>query len=140
MQNVVNDKRMTNNKHLFLYLSLIVGFIILFMASKDAFSAVGTGGALPYEGWLTKLRNSATGPVAFTFGLVGIVVAGSILIFGGELNAFFRTFIFVILVMALLVTANNIMTGLFGGAVVAVDEVGIHYATLTDASLTTRNT
>jgi hypothetical protein len=36
-----------------------------------------------------------------------------ILIFGGELNAFFRTLIFIVLVMALLVGANNVMTNLF---------------------------
>jgi type IV secretion system protein VirB2 len=48
-------------------------------------------------------------------------VAGGILIFGGELNAFFRTLIFIVLVMALLVGANNIMTNLFQGAVIPVD-------------------
>jgi type IV secretion system protein TrbC len=48
------------------------------------------------------------------------VVAGGVLIFGGELNAFFRTMIFLVLVMALLVGAQNIMSGLFGrGAVIA---------------------
>jgi len=52
------------------------------------------------------------------------------LIFGGELNAFFRTFIFVVLVMALLVTANTVMTGLFGGAVVAANEAEISYAAI----------
>jgi type IV secretion system protein VirB2 len=53
-----------------------------------------------------------------TLSIVGIVVAGGILIFGGELNAFFRTLIFIVLVMALLVGANNIMTNLFQGAVI----------------------
>jgi len=65
-----------------------------------------------------SLRNSVTGPVAFTLSIVGIVVAGGILIFGGELNAFFRTLIFIVLVMALLIGAQNIMTNLFGGAVI----------------------
>ena len=58
-------------------------------------------------------------PVAFTLSIVGIVVAGGILIFGGELNAFFRTLIFIVLVMALLIGAQNIMTNLFGGAVIS---------------------
>jgi type IV secretion system protein VirB2 len=49
------------------------------------------------------------------------VVAGGILIFGGELNAFFRTMIFIVLVMALLVGANNIMTNLFQGAVIPAE-------------------
>ncbi len=69
---------------------------------------VGTGGGLPYETWLTSLQNSATGPVAFTLSIIGIVVAGGVLIFGGDLNGFFRTLIFIVLVMALLVGAQNI--------------------------------
>ncbi len=69
---------------------------------------------------MTSLTNSVTGPVAFTLSIVGIVVAGGVLIFGGELNAFFRTMIFLILVMAFLVGAQNIMSTLFGrGAVIA---------------------
>ncbi len=69
---------------------------------------------MPYESWLNNLRASATGPVAFAFGIIGIVVAGGILIFGGDLNGFFRTMFVIVLVMALLVTANNIMSDLFG--------------------------
>ena len=91
---------------------------VLLFSTDNAQAAVGAGGALPYETWLVNLRNSVTGPVAFTLSIVGIVVAGGILIFGGELNAFFRTLIFIVLVMALLVGANNIMTNLFQGAVI----------------------
>lgn len=90
------------------------------LAPSMAFASEGTGGSLPYEGWLTNLRNSVTGPVAFTLSLIGIVVAGGILIFGGELNAFFRTLIFIVLVMALLVGAQNMMSTFFGrGALIA---------------------
>ena len=91
---------------------------VLLFSTDNAQAAVGAGGSLPYETWLVNLRNSVTGPVAFTLSIVGIVVAGGILIFGGELNAFFRTLIFIVLVMALLVGANNIMTNLFQGAVI----------------------
>ena len=96
---------------------LLAVFILL---PVHAIASTGTGGSLPYEPWLTSLANSVTGPVAFTLSVVGIVVAGGVLIFGGELNAFFRTMIFLVLVMALLVGAQNIMSGLFGrGAVIA---------------------
>lgn len=84
------------------------------LASQSAEATVGAGGNLPYETWLTSLRNSVTGPVAFTLSLVGIVVTGGVLIFGGELNAFFRSIIFLVLVMALIVGANNLLTNLFG--------------------------
>ncbi|MDH5378829.1 MAG: TrbC/VirB2 family protein [Gammaproteobacteria bacterium] len=101
----------------FCFFSIIILSVLLLLADNVQ-AAVGAGGALPYESWLVNLRNSVTGPVAFTLSIVGIVVAGGILIFGGELNAFFRTLIFIILVMALLVGANNIMTNLFQGAVI----------------------
>ncbi len=100
---------------------LFLIFLSLLLLTNHALAAVGAGGALPYESWLVNLRNSVTGPVAFTLSIVGIVVAGGILIFGGELNAFFRTLIFIVLVMALLVGANNIMTNLFQGAVIPVN-------------------
>ena len=101
-------------------LGLFTGLLLIGLMPADAMASVGTGGSLPYESWLTNLRNSVTGPVAFTLSLVGIVVAGGVLIFGGELNAFFRTLIFIVLIMALLVGAQNMMSTFFGrGAVLA---------------------
>jgi type IV secretion system protein VirB2 len=98
--------------------------MLITLLPTTAFASAATGGSLPYETWLTSLRNSATGPVAFTFSLVGIVVAGGVLIFGGELNSFFRTLIFIVLVMALLIGANNMMSNFFGqGAEVTSDTV-----------------
>ncbi|SOD22689.1 type IV secretion system protein VirB2 [Nitrosomonas ureae] len=99
--------------------ALILLALFLLLVPELVLASVGGGGALPYETWLVSLRNSVTGPVAFTLSIVGIVVAGGILIFGGELNAFFRTLIFIVLVMALLIGAQNIMTNLFGGAVIS---------------------
>ncbi|MCW5222894.1 conjugal transfer system pilin TrbC [Verminephrobacter aporrectodeae] len=101
-------------------LALLALLAFLVLAPHPAFAAEGTGGALPYESWLTNLRNSATGPVAFTLSIIGIVVAGGVLIFGGELNGFFRSLIFIVLVMALLVGAQNMMGTFFGrGAEIA---------------------
>ncbi|HEX8884690.1 MAG TPA: conjugal transfer system pilin TrbC [Noviherbaspirillum sp.] len=92
----------------------------LLLAPHLAIASEGTGGALPYESWLTNLRNSVTGPVAFALSIIGIVIAGGVLIFGGDLNAFFRTLVFIVLVMALLVGAQNMMGTLFGrGAEIA---------------------
>jgi type IV secretion system protein VirB2 len=78
-------------------------------------SFAGQAGGLPYEAWLTKVQQSMTGPVAYGVSLIGIIGAGGVLIFGGELNAFLRTIVFIVLVMALLIGANALMTGLFGG-------------------------
>ena len=95
---------------LFAMMVLIVG--------NNAYAGTATGGSLPYESWLTSLRDSVTGPVAFTLSIIGIVVAGGVLIFGGDLHGFFRTLIFLVLVMAFLVGAQNMMTTFFGNAAV----------------------
>lgn len=110
----------------------LLAFVIL--SPHDAFASVGTGGSLPYESWLTNLQNSVTGPYAFACSLIGIVVAGSVLIFGGDLNGFFRTMVFIVLVMALLVGAQNVMSTFFGrGAEIA----SIGSAVIVDANSTT---
>lgn len=100
------------------YLGVLI--FLLFFMPHPAIAAQGQGGGLPYESWLTNLRNSVTGPVAFSLAIIGIVIAGGVLIFGGELNAFFRTLIFIVLVMALIVGAQNMLSTFFGrGAEIA---------------------
>jgi len=96
---------------------LVIGMVL---SAGSAHAGTTGGGGLPYESWLTTLQHSVTGPVAFVLSIVGIVVAGGVLIFGGDINGFFRTLIYVILVMSLLVGAENMMTTFFGqGAVVS---------------------
>ena len=108
-----------------LQILIIVAFTFAF--ASYAHASASAGGGLPYEAWLTKLQQSMTGPVAFSVSLIGIVGAGGVLIFGGELNAFLRTLVFIVLVMALLVGANTMMSGIFGtGAVVYQSVPVIH--------------
>jgi type IV secretion system protein VirB2 len=102
------------------YLLLALLFAYLLLVPGHAYASEGTGGSLPYESWLANLRNSVTGPVAFALSLVGLVVSGGTLILGGDLNGFFRTLMFVVLTMALLVGAQNMMSSFFGrGAEIA---------------------
>lgn len=107
-----------------LIFSTVVLLAFILLVPHHAFASEGTGGSLPYEPWLANLRNSVTGPVAFALAMVGMVVAGGVLIFGGDLNGFFRTMIFVVLVMSLLVGAQNVLSVFFGrGAeIAALDE------------------
>lgn len=90
-------------------------FIMLcaFMLPHDAYAAGTAGGGLPYESALTRLRASITGPVAFTLSLIGIVGAAGALIFGGELTGFLRMMVFLVLLIAILVGAQNVLTTLF---------------------------
>jgi type IV secretory pathway VirB2 component (pilin) len=105
----------------FFYVAAALLLGALLVTPHLALASEGTGGSLPYESWLTSLRNSVTGPVAFALSIIGIVIAGGVLIFGGDLNAFFRTLVFIVLVMALLVGAQNMMGTLFGrGAEIAL--------------------
>jgi len=90
--------------------------IMLLVVGNNAYAGTATGGALPYESWLTSLQSSVTGPVAFALSIIGIVIAGGVLIFGGDISGFFRTLIFIVLVMALLIGAQNMMSGFFGNA------------------------
>ena len=104
------------------------GLAVLFLAlwvllPEVALASEGVGGTLPYESWLINLRNSVTGPVAFSLSMIGIVVAGGVLVMGGDLSGFFRTLIFIVLVLALLVGAQNMMSNFFGrGAEIALLE------------------
>lgn len=86
-----------------------------------AYASASSGGGLPYESWLATLRQSVTGPIAFSVSIISLVGAGSMLIFGGaDMNGFLRTMIYIVLVMALLVGAQNLMSSFFGqGAVIA---------------------
>jgi type IV secretory pathway VirB2 component (pilin) len=102
------------NRSTSLGVAALLAVTALALMPQHAHAAVGAGGGLPYEDWLTQLRASVTGPVAFSLSLMGIVVSGGVLIFGGELNAFFRSMVFLVLVMALLVAAQNMMGGFFG--------------------------
>jgi type IV secretion system protein VirB2 len=118
-----------NNKAV-IYSGLLVILALFLLAPLPAFASEGTGGSLPYEGWLTNLRNSVTGPVAFALSIIGIVVAGGVLIFGGDLNGFFRTLIFLVLVMAFLVGAQNVMSSFFGrGAEITMQDTATYIST-----------
>lgn len=104
--------------------TLVVGLV--FVSVDTAHASSGGGGGLPYESALSKLQQSATGPVAFSASIMGIVAAGVMLIFGGDVSGFFRTMVLLVLVIGVLVSSVNVLQTLFGqGATIAfsTDEV-----------------
>lgn len=114
---MINHKRTINPVFLLAFTFIAV---LLLMAPDLSFASEGTGGGLPYEQPLSQLRNSVTGPVAFTLSLIGIIVAFGVLIFGGEISGFFKTIVFIVLLVATLVGAQNLMSQFFGrGAEIA---------------------
>lgn len=116
------------NHQVMFYFGLALLLVLMLLASQHAFASEGGGGGLPYEGPLNKLRHSVTGPFAFVTSLIGIVIAGAALIFGGDMNGFFRTLVFLILVISVVVGASNLMTTMFG--------VGAEIVALVDSSIT----
>ena len=101
-----------------LYLSLIIISAALICVSTDVFATITTGTA--FDSPLAKLRTVFTGPIAYTAALLGIVVAGAMLVFGGEIGDFAKRLIMLVLVIAIIVLANNVLLQFFGasGAVV----------------------
>jgi type IV secretion system protein VirB2 len=91
----------------------------LILMPDAALASSSSSGSLPWESPLKTVSDSLTGPVAYAISLIGVVVTGAMLIFGGEINEFARRIIMLVLVIALLVSATNIMSSLFNsGAIV----------------------
>lgn len=96
------------------FLLMAFAIVVLFMWPHAAWASE-SGGGLPYESYLTNIRQSATGPIAYAFAVVGIVVAGGALVMGGDLNGFARALLLLVLVASLLVGANAVLSSISGG-------------------------
>jgi type IV secretion system protein VirB2 len=93
--------------------------IVCCIAPGSAEASTG-GGSLPWETPLEAIRDSVTGPVAYAISLMGIVVAGAMLVWGGEIGDFVRRIIMLTLAISLIVFSANSLATLFSvsGAVI----------------------
>lgn len=99
------------NNRLFILLSVLFVSVVL----EPSLASAGTGGGLPYESWLTNLRQSVSGPVAYAVAIIGMVGAGLTLIFGNaDMNGFLRTVVWMVLIMSFIIGANSFLAGFFG--------------------------
>lgn len=88
-------------------------YLMLFFIFGAVFAfASTTGGGLPWESPLQTIKASITGPVAFTLSILAIVACGIGLVWGGEMTTFVKTLVYIVLVIALVVGATNVM-GIF---------------------------
>lgn len=78
------------------------------------FAQASTSSGMPWEDPLSKVVNSITGPVAFGVSVLGVVVAGMALAFGGQLDGFIQKIAILSLVIALIVFATNVLSSVFG--------------------------
>jgi type IV secretory pathway VirB2 component (pilin) len=69
--------------------------------------------ALPWEGPLTQLQTSLTGPVAKAIGVIALAVSGGMLAFGGELSDFTKRIMMVVLALSVMLMADQFMS-MFG--------------------------
>jgi type IV secretion system protein VirB2 len=62
---------------------------------------------------LQVLQQSLSGPVALAIGIIAFCLAGAVLIFNGELSDFAKRGCYLVLVLAVLLTANTLVGVLF---------------------------
>ena len=88
----------------------------LTIASVGAFAAE-TGTNLPWEGPLTTLVTSLTGPVAYAISVVAIVALGATLAFaGGEMGETMKRLLHVGIAVCCVVFAAQVMSSFIGQA------------------------
>ena len=97
--------------------TLRVALMVAFMAAagfSGAFAAE-TGTNLPWEGPLTTLVTSLTGPVAYAISVIAIVALGATLAFrGGEMGETMRHLLQAGIAVCLVVFAAQVMTSFIG--------------------------
>ena len=98
---------------------LLLSGLMVVLSVHHAYAS-STGGGLPWDTPLQTFENDIKGPVAFAISLLGIVVCGALLIWGGEISEFVRRAVMLVLVIALLVLATNVLSTLFATATVVV--------------------
>lgn len=117
----MTESTMAKTQRYLTIVALVVFFAIFMTVMDIALASTVAKSGTSFDQPLTILRGLFTGPIALTLSFLGIVVAGGMLVFGGELGQFTKTFLMVILAIALIATAGQLLEGLFGlgGATVA---------------------
>jgi type IV secretion system protein TrbC len=97
-----------------LRVALMLGFALA--AGSGAFAAEN-GNNLPWEGPLTTLVTSLTGPVAYAISVIAIVALGATLAFaGGEMGETMKRLLHVGIAVCCVVFAAQVMTSFIGQA------------------------
>ncbi len=90
----------------------VLGVFTLF--PEQALATTTGGAGLPWEAPLQTLADSLSGPVALSISLLGIIVAGAVLIWGGEITHWVRSLVFLVMVISILAFAGPLLSSLFG--------------------------
>nr|WP_254613285.1 TrbC/VirB2 family protein [Lelliottia aquatilis] len=95
-------------------LNILFNVLLFVSLSLPGMSFASSSSGMPWEGPLTKVVDSITGPVAFGISVLAIAVAGLSLAFGGQLDGFVHKLAIIALVVSLIVFAVNVLSAVFG--------------------------
>lgn len=93
---------------------LVTQIIFVVFSLFPTLAQASSSSGMPWEDPLSKIVDSVTGPIAFGISVLGVVVAGLALVFGGQLDGFIQKIAVLALVISLIVLATNVMSSLFG--------------------------
>lgn len=84
--------------------------------------------SMPWDTGITNIQESLTGPVATGISLIGLIAAGAMLVFGGEISVFLKQLIYLVLAISLILCGNSFITNVMGhktstGATIAYVQV-----------------
>ncbi|MCT2388855.1 TrbC/VirB2 family protein [Erwinia pyrifoliae] len=95
---------------------LILGLMAILMFCPGLAHAASTETGLEWEGPMTTFRNSITGPIAYSISILALVASLATLLWGGELTDFTRKFVVLILVIAAIMFAVQLLASLWGAS------------------------
>lgn len=94
-------------------LSTIRALALISASSLLAQSASASDQALPWEAPLDQLVQSFSGPIAIAISIIGITVAGLLLVFRGEMGDFGRRMVMIVLAVSLIAGATSVFNTFF---------------------------
>lgn len=84
--------------------------LVAFLVCSSANAS--TTSSLPWDGPLTTLQNSLTGPVATAISVIAFLAAGAALVFGEELGGIAKKALYVVLGVSFMVMGNKFLSAL----------------------------
>lgn len=91
---------------------VMAGLLAELLPSTAYAAQTGGGGSMPWDGPLTTIIDSLTGPVAMAIAVGAFFVAGAILVFGEDMSAFVRRLLMVVIAVCLLVFGNKFLAAM----------------------------
>ena len=96
------------SSRLFEHRTAILAIVVLIAICCSPVAALANQNDLPWNTALDKLVNAFSGKTALLVSMVGIFVAGGMLIFGGDLGTFGRMIMMIVLVGSMMGALSNI--------------------------------